>query len=1111
MASRFIVPDSSPPSSPSTPAKTPKIRGGSVFGHPSTTPAGPPPPSSAGSFTPAGAPSDSYLGSSIMRGVTSSKPVNFGDSAMSQTGPAPGRKLWGTQNNRSNAPLGRSIRNPQRQPSGLSRQFSLGDVEPQDDNEEAVEEDAEGEEDVDYDDEPRGLFRSTLGQSKGGAFGHSVDDELDQLIEQDLGFDHEEEEEDEGGSDHDEGTRTAEFDMEEDAEGSEEDIFMNLRHDDRQYGQAAIGEADEDLMMLNTPAATKTMRKEAQDLLRRSSMRRGSGAGRAFEYGSIAKDFYAHAEVAPLSEPNELILKTEDLVCRLYNEGIGADDDAEKLDNSLANISYRLVKLWSDHVNTLEKPQEELAGVGPGSGAQPFEKAQYVSQLLLRLHHTRFMDDSDEEKIQPLSGVLLHWLHDCSYDPHQQQVDVVMRHKPSPASHSVYWQTVQNSLLRGDVQAALGLLRNAGWEQVRNIRRERVYTGQALEHVKAFTQKTCELLEQCPSESNDWDIFNSRWTLFRIQARGALDKMTLFAEGQDQTFADHEGYNRESLSTMARKATSKLPWDIYENLQIIHSILLGDAEAILGTAEDWCEATVGMVCWWDQGNQRPRSLRLTQSQSLQTTSKLGNSDEYFQRLADSFHTVLQSDLIPNAMSPVEVAVASVFENNVNAAIGILRTWSLPLACAVAEVAALGGWLPPVESTRPLAFDALDMEDLALLNISQPGPEEMLGMKDDTLEKYARDLAGIEQLSPRQEGWEMAIQVLGRMDLPEKSEQIVGELLKDILETLDEHSGRTVDKMWGILNDLGMINYAEETAETFADTLSTQSHRYGEALWYYALSHRTDKVREVLNLLMSYSLVQSTAYPATKDLDKELRNLLENRTETLEQRAKQDLEAAQLLGRMLSGYATLRKFYELRDQQKSGSLPANKLATIKRQAASALVAVVSSADDNIRGGLYDESRDAVVSEDFLLALLGEATVFVNQRPAIITLEQMDILLKAIEDIQTVGSRIYDTCDEFFNLVLSSAQGLKGSTPADLLRSTSSLSGGSYVMTGSSVLANHMHKSVSSSGGKIQRGWDWRKSFSSTTKAEHMLRGLRLGLAKDLATLWLDDADGVTRAF
>lgn len=264
---------------------------------------------------------------------------------------------------------------------------------------------------------------------------------------------------------------------------------------------------------------------------------------------------------------------------------------------------------------------------------------------------------------------------------------------------------------------------------------------------------------------------------------------------------------------------------------------------------------------------------------------------------------------------------------------------------------------------------------------------------------------------------------------------------------------------------------------------------------------------MLNLLISYSLVQSTAYPAEKDLDQELKNLLRDRTATLEKCAKQDLEAAQLLGRMLSGYATLRKFYEFRDAEKLETLPTSKLLALKKQAAVALVAVISSADDNIRGGLYDESRDAVVSEDFILALLGEATVFINQSPAVITLDQIDILMKAIEDIQTVGTRVYSVCDDFFGLVLSSGQGLKGSTPADLMtKSTNSLSGSSYMMTGSSMLVSHLQRSVSSSG-KMHRGWDWRKGWTSNTKGEDVVRKLRLGLAKDLATLWLEDADGV----
>lgn len=279
------------------------------------------------------------------------------------------------------------------------------------------------------------------------------------------------------------------------------------------------------------------------------------------------------------------------------------------------------------------------------------------------------------------------------------------------------------------------------------------------------------------------------------------------------------------------------------------------------------------------------------------------------------------------------------------------------------------------------------------------------------------------------------------------------------------------------------------------------------MWYFALSHKTDRVREVLNLLTSYSLVHSTVYPAESELDEDLRNLLRNRTRTLERRAKQDLEAAQLLGRMLSGYATLRKFYELRDEYAEEDPSSSKALALRKQAAFALVAVISSSDDNIRGGLYDDTRDAVVSEDFLLALLGEATVFLTQKPSTVTLEQIDVLLKAIEDLQTVGSRVYDACDEFFDLVLASGQGLKGSTPADLMRkSTNALGASSYVMTGSSVLASQLHKSVAGTG-KISRGWDWRKQWQTTTKSEEVLRKLRLGLAQDLAALWLEDVDAM----
>lgn len=298
------------------------------------------------------------------------------------------------------------------------------------------------------------------------------------------------------------------------------------------------------------------------------------------------------------------------------------------------------------------------------------------------------------------------------------------------------------------------------------------------------------------------------------------------------------------------------------------------------------------------------------------------------------------------------------------------------------------------------------------------------------------------------------------------------------------------------------------------------------MWYYALAHRPNKVREVMNLLISYSLLQSTTYPPPSDLDEHLHRLLSQRNDTLKEFANQDLEAAELLGKMLSGYASLRQFYELRD---GGADSRGR----RQQAAAALMSVIASADDNIRGGLYDQTRDAIVSEDFVLALLGEATVFVSgadhafnssnadgsgSAPAI-SLAQIDVLLKAVEDLETVGGRVYGACDEFLGLVLASAPGvLKGATPADLLRKSTSGMSGSFVLAGSSMMmasGGGLQRSMGGGGGAtgafgkagVRRGWDWRAGMAVGAKGEDVLKGLRMGLAKDLARLWLEEADGV----
>lgn len=106
--------------------------------------------------------------------------------------------------------------------------------------------------------------------------------------------------------------------------------------------------------------------------------------------------------------------------------------------------------------------------------------------------------------------------------------------------------------------------------------------------------------------------------------------------------------------------------------------------------------------------------------------------------------------------------------------------------------------------------------------------------------------------------------------------------------------------------------------------------------------------------------------------------------SLGQLALVDPEAAEMLHAHLTGYATLRKFYDLRDAEivlGEGEKPRLRPIARKNAAATALLAVISSAADGIHGGLYDENRGSIVQVDVLLALLGETMVFVNRKSSL----------------------------------------------------------------------------------------------------------------------------------
>ncbi|TPX13990.1 uncharacterized protein E0L32_005690 [Thyridium curvatum] len=1135
MAYRFVVDSDSDSSPPSTPDRGSTKRGGSDLFHfddnPSTTPAGPPPPSSAASFTPAGAPSASYLGSSMMRGVTAQKPASFG-SRLAGSGAA-NKTLFAPK---TNSPLGRSIQASApsaagkggRQPSKLSKQFVMSSDEDEDQEEEDQEDDerdAEGDEEDDYLQQLQQDMRSAKdsGPRTFSVRYEDSDEASDAQGEDDLGPYRRE---DGLGAD-------ADAMGEDDVEG---DLWLGL---DAAADEPMIGD-ESDLMMMATPAVNDRIRREAEDIFRASAMRSTNRPPREFKFAPIAKAIYDQMGYATITESPEVIIETENLVGRLYNEGVGPEEDANRMDNTLAGTSAELASVWRAYVESMPRREEEhSAGVGPGPNASAFENASYLASLALQVHHTRF-DDGGEARLEPLTETMFRWLAE-NHNLYPGQVRDVLSHQPAPAGHSMFWQTVFVALLQGRVTDALDLLSRGGWDRVRRGH-QAAYTGQALANVERAVHETWDMLSGCPGRHGNWEIWSSDWMLFRIRAKGFLEQLRRFAEGRDRGGGDAEMFRgRNSMAGLARKAESQVPWEIYENLNIIFDIVLGVRERIVAMAQDWCEATVALFGWWDEGSRAQQQPQLlSRSQSLVLASDLSSSESYLDRLARSFQAAVGAGLELNSNNPLEVGMACVFEDNPKGVIGILRGWSLPVASAVAEIASLGGWLPPHQPSLMFGMDDLDMDDLEVLGVDPKSPDELDGIKDHTLVQYAQELVNLDELATvtdksgrTMEGWELAIHVLGRMESPERSEETVGELVRTILEGVDVGSGATVEKVWRLLNDLGMIAFAEETAEHYGDTLAQDSHRYGEAMWYYALAHRPSKVREVMNLLISYSLVQSAAYPPEPELDGYLARLLSDRNATLQRFAKQDLEAAELLGKLLSGYATLRRFYELRDDDDgndndgggSGG-PSASLSSRRSAAAVALTAVIASSGDNIRGGMYDAGRGAVVSEDFLLALLGEALMFVDvereQQPAL-TLEHIDVLLKAVEDLSSLGgsSRVRAACDEFLGLVLQSAKGLRGAGPADLARSMRKSTSGSYVLGGSSMLASQLHRSIvggpggGAGGGAAaaalrRRGWDWRTDERAGVRAgmggDELLARLRLGLARDLGRLWVAEADG-----
>ena len=416
------------------------------------------------------------------------------------------------------------------------------------------------------------------------------------------------------------------------------------------------------------------------------------------------------------------------------------------------------------------------------------------------------------------------------------------------------------------------------------------------------------------------------------------------------------------MTAATSRAESRVPFEIYTELKIIYGMFLG-GNGLLDLCQDWLEGAILLTAWWDGEDNASLDTSLAAlnvSQAGRKSLRRGAGAEttirevdvaplvaYRKRLEEMFAAVTseidEKGFRPDSLDPVQVGLACAMEGSVQGVIDVLRTWSPTIATAVVELAAVGGWLPRSagSSSKGLLEKGFSSEDLMVLSHGRPpGGQQRQDDEEGGIDRdagfadYAELLAEkdgfqSEDGSIQKEGWELALGVLSRLDDIDTAE----DQIRGILERVQIDDESRVETVLQVCQSMGWAELGRGIAEVsilispwyrlrgltmyfqrYADAISTQSPPpYGSALIYYARAHATTQLKQTLSLLISACLLQSAAMPPQASLDPQLTALLSKDRAALVSLSKVDVEAASLLSRHLSGYATLRRFYELRDQ------------------------------------------------------------------------------------------------------------------------------------------------------------------------------------------------------
>ena len=594
----------------------------------------------------------------------------------------------------------------------------------------------------------------------------------------------------------------------------------------------------------------------------------------------IVRNFASRSSPAAVEEPGEMITQSEDELCRMYDEFGQTQYRDIDLNLTLSEVSENLTAIWGASIGptAASRPFGTDATIGPGEHAPNVVKAAFLGSLLLQLHHPpakpeQFSSSAGQTAPQslilssrrtyspvPMPKFLLSWL-DSNHMPQSLDFQGLKQLEPNPTASPNFWEIIKTGVLRGRFFEVTDILRSADFNYARSALEDGLvqagYRGRQLQNIQRCVNKLLQILESCPGFQHDnWDVRGADWSLYRKRVMSAVNDLDEFAEADEQPTDDTpasgtrfqavnfglgtpSGPQNLSFTQSARMAESRVPWAIYQNLKSLYRIILGDVVTISTHSQDWVEATIAMTVWWDgeddddasgtsfgtgTANYKRSHIPKQVIQSVDDDPR----EAYLQRLGLAYNSATSeapddAGFRVNSLNGLEVALASVFEGDIEGILELLQTWSLCVTSAVAEVSYAGGWFGSSDADT---LPGLNEIDLMVLSYGQNANARTRRVhKDDILNAYASGLferPSIENELGARAGWEVGLGILSRLDDTDRMQKSVSEML----DRLPLDTPAQMDKVVLLCGELGLEEEGRRVAEVYYPS------PYGYVPWLY---------------------------------------------------------------------------------------------------------------------------------------------------------------------------------------------------------------------------------------------------------------------------------------